>query len=292
MEQRQAFTALVVVQVMYGLLPAAGKTVFADLDPLAMTSVRVLGAAAVFLVLHLARQGPWPARDRWPGITVLALFGIVINMGLFAIGLQWTHPVNATLIITIIPVATYLIAVLMGRETIGPRRLAGILLAMSGALYLIGLSGFEADRQTMIGDILIFTNALSFSLYLVLSKPLAEEYGARNLTTWMFLPASLLFLVVAAMVGTWPQLDAARGATLGWMTFIIAGPTVAAYLLNNAAIRRATSSTVAVFIYLHTPISALAAWAILDTLPSWRVLPAAILILAGVGIVTRLSERR
>ena len=291
MDVRRAFGALVIVQVLYALLPAAGKTVFLDMDPVAMTSLRVLGAASVYVALHIAAGRPWPRRAEWTGVGLLAVLGIVVNMLLFAIGLQWTHPVNATLIITIIPVATYLTAVVLGRETIGPRRLGGILLALSGAVYLIGLSGFEADRQSMVGDILTFVNAVSFSVYLVFSKSWAERHGAHALTAWLFVAASILFLPLAILTGAPDQLATARPATWGWMAFIVLGPTVGAYLLNNEAIRHVTSSTVAVFIYLQTPVSALAAWLILDTLPSPRIIPAALLILAGVGIVARFRDQ-
>lgn len=291
MERREAFAALVVVQVLYGLLPAAGKSVFADVTPLAMTSMRVLGAAALFVAYHIARGGAWPRPALWPRIGSLAFFGIVVNMTLFAIGLQWTHPVNATLIIMIIPVATYLIAVLMGQESIGPRRLAGILLAMTGAVSLIGLSGATAGGTTLLGDVLILINALSFSLYLVLSRPMAKEHGAQALTVWMFVAASVIFVPIAIFLDSLGQAAAAPGEVHTWLVFIVLGPTVGAYLLNTAAIRRVSSSTVAVFIYLQTPISALAAWLILADLPSWRILPSAALILAGVYVVARFSER-
>lgn len=283
--------ALVVVQILYGLLPVAGKSVFPEVAPLAMTSLRVVGAASLFVAYHVLRGGDWPAWALWPRIGALAFFGIIVNMGLFAIGLQWTHPVNATLIIMIIPVATYLIAVLMGKESIGPRRLTGILLAMAGAVYLIGLSGATADRQTMLGDVLILINALSFSLYLVISRPLAKEHGARALTVWMFVAASVLFVPIAWSLDTVGQIRMASTPIQWWLVFIVMGPTVGAYLLNTAAIRKVSSSTVAVFIYLQTPISALAAWLILADLPSWRILPSAALILAGVYVVARFSER-
>lgn len=284
---RHAFTALVAVQVFYGLLPSAGKTVFAELDPLAMTSVRVLGAAFLLAWLHVLRRGAWPAWGLWPGIGKLALFGIVLNMGLFALGLQWTHPVNATLLITTIPVFTYLIAVLTGREGLGPRRMAGILLALSGAVYLVGLSGFQASARTALGDVLVLTNALSFSYFLVISKRWAQEHDVLSLNVWMFTAAAVVFVPVALLTGTAGQTVAAAPATLAWLCFIILGPTVGAYILNATALRHVPSSTVAAFIYLQPPVSALGAWLVLREALDWRIGPAALLILAGVWLVAR-----
>lgn len=288
---RQAYIALLAVQVFYGLLPAAGKTVFADLDPLAMTSLRITGAAFLLLWLHVLRRRAWPARNQWWGITVLAFFGIMVNMGFFALGLERTHPVNATLLITTIPVFTYLLAVLTGREGIGPRRLAGILLALSGAAYLVGLSGFEADASTALGDVLVLINALSFSWFLVLSKRWSQENDALDLSTWMFVPAAIVFLPIAFATGLVPQFAVASSATWGWMAFIILAPTVGAYVLNATALKHVPSSTVAVFIYLQPPISALGAWLILAELPDVRIIPAAALILAGVWLVARRRPR-
>lgn len=289
---RTAYAALVAVQVFYGLLPAAGKTVFSDLDPLGMTSLRVLGGGAVLLTIHVARRGPWPASRDWPQLAKLALFGIVLNMGFFSLGLLRTHPVNATLLITSIPVFTYVIAVITGREGIGPRRLAGILLALTGAVYLIGLSGFEADASTALGDVLVLINALSFSLFLVLSKSWSEEHDSLALSAWLFVPASLVFIPVAILVDAPGQIGSAGTATWVWMAFIILGPTAAVYFLNATALRHVPSSTVGVFIYLQPPISAVAAWLVLAEAPSWKILPAAVLILAGVTVVARRRRGR
>lgn len=284
---KHAYTALVAVQVLYGLLPAAGKTVFSELDPLAMTSIRVLGATFLLAWVHVLGKGAWPAWRLWPGIGRLAFFGIVVNMGLFSLGLQWTHPVNATLLITTIPVFTYLIAVVTGREGVGPRRLAGILLALSGAVYLIGLSGLEASPQNALGDVLVLINALSFSYFLVISKRWAEEHDILSLNVWMFVAASVVFVPIAVLTGTPGQAVLASPSTLAWMAFIILGPTVGAYILNATALRQVPSSTVAVFIYLQPPVSAVAAWVVLRESLDWRIGPAALLILAGVWLVAR-----
>ncbi len=289
---RQALAALVAVQVLYGMLPAAGKTVFRDLDPLAMTWVRITGATLVIVLIHTWRKGAWPSAGMWPGVIRLSVFGVIINMGLFALGLQRTHPVNATLLITTIPIFTYLIAVVMGREGIGPRRLMGILLALSGAVYLIGLSGFKASLATAVGDILVLLNALSFSIFLVISKRWTEEHDPFDVTAWILVVAALAFLPIGLLVDGWGQLDASSGATLGWMAFVILGPTVAAYWLNATALRRVPSSTVAVFIYLQPPISALAAWLVLSVPPGWGIVPAAVLILAGVTMVSLYRDQR
>jgi drug/metabolite transporter (DMT)-like permease len=284
---QRPFIALIAVQVLYALLPAAGKTIFVDLEPLSMTAARILGGTFVLMWIHVARGGRWPLRSQWPGITKLAFFGIIVNMSLFAIGLRYTHPLNATLLITTIPVFTYIIALITRQEGIGPRRLAGILLAFSGAMYLIGLSGFDASIETAIGDTLVLINALSFSIFLVLAKPWMQRNDVMSLNVWMFVAAAIMILPVFAFVDVGQQFAAASNATLGWIAFVILGPTVGAYALNATALRQMPSSTVAVFIFLQPPVSAVAAWLILDILPSWKIFPAAVLILAGVTLVAR-----
>ncbi len=284
---RNAYIALITVQVVFGLLPAAGKTLFTHMDPLAMTSIRIIGAAFVLLWIHAIRGAPWPQARQWPGIAILATFGLIVNMGLFAMGLERTHPLNATLLITTIPVFTYIIAVVTGRETIGPRRLAGILLALSGAVYLVGLSGYEASLDSALGDIMVLLNALSFSYFLVISKRWSQENDVLALSTWMFVVAAAVFIPVLVLRGAIFQLADGGLSGVGWMGFVIVGPTLMAYVLNATALRHVPSSTVAVFIYLQPPVSAIASWFVLGLLPSWKIVPAAALILAGVTIVAR-----
>ncbi len=279
--------ALLTVQVLFGLLPVATKWVLPHLDPLPLTALRIGAAALIMLYLH-----PFVVRDAvpWreaPRVFVLGLLGIAANQALFVVGLARTTAINATLIITTIPVFTYVVALLLGKENLGPRRAAGIILAFGGVLYLLGMSRFQAGASSAIGDLLVALNCLSFSVFLVLARPMAQRYEAMSLTTGYFLAGALILVPLGWSSGLPEQSAAMPGAAWLVMAFIVIGPTVAAYALNNTALRTVPASTVAVFIYLQPIIATLTAAWLLDEEVSWRLLPAAALVFSGLWLVTR-----
>jgi drug/metabolite transporter (DMT)-like permease len=66
--------------------------------------------------------------------------------------------------------------------------------------------------------------------------------------------------------------------------FIILLPTIGAYWLNIFALKRVESSLVSVFVYMQPVITALIAIPVLHEHVSPRLIPAAGLIFAGVGV--------
>ena len=109
---RRAIGALLVVQLLFGLFPVAAKKVFPYLDPMPILALRVGGAAVCLVAASLLLvRDPIPMRQLGWRVTGLAFLGVILNMGLFMVGLQHTTPTEAVLVITSIPVFTYAIAV-------------------------------------------------------------------------------------------------------------------------------------------------------------------------------------
>jgi drug/metabolite transporter (DMT)-like permease len=71
-----------------------------------------------------------------------------------------------------------------------------------------------------------------------------------------------------------------------WLAFIIAGPTLGAYILNTWALARAQASQVAIYVYLQPVMTALMAWPLLHERPAARTWIAAGVIYAGIYIAT------
>ena len=277
--------ALLAVQLLFGLFPVAAKRVLPFLDPWSLLAVRVAGAAFCLLALHLVLvRNPIPIRAMFPKVAGLALLGVVLNMGLFIVGLGMTTATEAVLVITTIPVFTYGIAVALGRETLGQRRLLGILLAVAGVVVLIG---FHPDPAHALGNLLVMANALSYAAYLVLARPTLQQYDALSLTTWVFLLGSLVFLPLGLASGLRGKLAALPPAEVGWLVFIILGASVLTYVLNNLMLRHVHASTVAAFTYVQPIFTAIASYLVLDEALPARILPAAALVFTGVWLVAR-----
>jgi drug/metabolite transporter (DMT)-like permease len=274
--------------VLFGLFPVAAKKAFEDLGSFPVLALRLGGAAFFLMALHLVlvRDGAIPIRREWRRVLLLSLLGVVLNMGLFIVGLRYTTAVNAVVVITTIPVFTYALAVLTGKERMGPHRAAGIGIALLGVLYLLGTS-YQASPRHALGDLLVMLNALCYAGFLVLARPVIQRYDPLSLTTWMFLVGAVVFVPIGLAFGLRGELGAASQETLAWMLYIVVGPSVLAYLLNARVLRHVPSSTVAIFTYVQPLFTALAAYLVLGTPLDWKVVPAAALVFSGVWLVAR-----
>lgn len=291
--ERRLLAALVAVQVLFGGLAVAGKLVLPYVPPLALALLRLGFAAAVLMALErvVVRSPLPPPRDlaRFAGY---ALLGVVLNQGLFLVGLQGTTATNAVLLVATIPAFTLLVAVLLGHEKAQPWKVAGLAVSFTGVVLLVVGSGLDLGVHTLVGNLLIVANALSYSVYLVLSRPTLARYDPLTLLAWVFVFGFLEMALVALpsfRAIAWGALPADAWLALG---YTLLGATVLTYGLNNWVLRHASASRVASFVYLQPLFGALFAWLLLGERLTPKVLVAGLLILAGVAVANRARPSR
>lgn len=280
------------MQVLFATHYIAAKLVLREIPPRSWASIRVGGAALVLLAIVAATRSRLP---RGPGLgrrfALFALLGVVINQVCFIEGLKRTTVVNSSLINCTIPVLTLLFALLAGRESADGRRLAALALALTGVLVLLRVETFEFAHPLLAGDLLSLANATSFAAFLVVSKPTLEKVASLPATALLFLLGAPVIGLLASpeIARATPALPSATVLALG--AYIIAGPTVLAYLLNSWALRRAPSSLVALFIYLQPILAALLSVLLLGEEVTVRQGVAFALVAAGVALGVRSSGR-
>jgi drug/metabolite transporter (DMT)-like permease len=281
-------TALLTVQVLFGFHYIGAKIVLAYLPPMAWAAIRALTAAAVLVPLAVLRKRRWPVDPRdHARLAFYAIFGVAINQSFFVLGLSRTVPSHSALINTSIPVATLLFAILAGRERPTRWKVGGIALSLAGVLYLLGHSGASLGGGILAGDLLTLVNALSYSLFLVISKPILEKYRS-DVVTAMLLFYGSLYIGVAGLWQVHPAALAAMPARAWWWgLFVILFPTIGAYLLNAYALKRVESSMVALFIYVQPLIAASLAFVMLGDRITVHLVGAAALIFLGVYLAVK-----
>ena len=291
-QRSRAYLALFGAQLAFGLFPVFGQVAFqpGGLAPLAVGAWRLAGGAAVLgaLAALVHRRATIPSRAHLARFVVAAFLGVAINQGLFLVGLSHSTPLNATLVMCLIPVFTFVIAALVGQEYFSAVRLAGVLLALAGTLPLLFDDGLHSLGRYGFGNLLMVANALCYSAYLIVSKPLARRYPPLVVITWAYV-FSLPFVPAFAWGET--LLPTAGHPAVWWsLAYIIAFPTVIAYLLNMYALARVPASTTAVFIYAQPLIAAMASWLAFGEVPSAGMLLATACLFGGIWLVTRRAE--
>jgi drug/metabolite transporter (DMT)-like permease len=242
--------------------------------------IRMLGGALFFQAIVRVRgpQGAPISRADHARLAGLSIIGVAANQTLFLMGLRWTTPFSVSLLGATIPVFAAGLAVIFGKEKLSWRTVAGLALALLGVLSLIGNGSL--DR----GAILVALNSLSYAAYVVLSRDVVVRVGALRTVAWLFTYGALLFapLGLLPMVAQLPALT-----PRGWLftAYILAMPTIVAYWLNAWALARSSATLVTIYIYIQPLFAAVLAWAQLGHGISQRAWLAAVLILAGLGIV-------
>ncbi len=278
---------LIAVQVAFATLSVVGRVVLRDVPPMAFAMLRLVGAGLAFALVSPRTFLPsaMTTRDRL-GIAGCAALGIWGNQALFLSGLARTTATNATVLVATIPVFTAIASRILGRAVVSARAFGGIAIAFAGIVYLVGFDAIDLGGVHLVGDLLVMANAIAYSFYLVLVRDYTARYGGLPVVTWGFFCGALYSLPLGV-----PQLLAAASAvpstTWMWVAYAVAIPTIFTYLANAWALRFASSSTVAIWIFIQPTIAALLAWRYLEEEPSARLLIAALLVIAGITIVTR-----
>jgi drug/metabolite transporter (DMT)-like permease len=283
--------ALVLVQVMFASLAVVGRVVLPAVPAGVLVSFRIFGAAIALLLLLVARRGPWIRDPRvLARIAVAGLFGVTANQSLFLLGLQHTTAVNATILVTTVPVFTVLGSLLLGLERPSAPKLSGIALAALGAVYLVDPLRLSLGPGEALGNLLILLGMLCYAAYFLVSKPIVARHDPVAVSAYvmLFAAAGVLPFGVPALAGA--QLHGIGAATWWLVGYVVVFPTILTYFLNLWALKRASSNTVATFIYLQPLFAALASPWVLGESISRRTIVSGMVIFTGLALVI-LAER-
>lgn len=217
-----------------------------------------------------------------------ALFGIAINQLMFIKGLSLTYSIHAALLLLITPILIVIIAAWILKERLGLLKITGLALGISGALVLV-LAKDNAGNgaNVLLGDLFIIINAISYTVYFIIVKPLMLKYNAVVVLRWIFTTGLILVLPFGWKEFTqipWQQYGALDFTSMG---LIVITGTFLAYLFNLYGIKTLGASVAGFYIYTQPVFAALIAMLFLhEQLALYKII-AAILIFSGVYLANR-----
>ncbi|MAY22696.1 MAG: EamA family transporter [Flavobacteriaceae bacterium] len=285
-----ALLAATAASTIYGINHTIAKGLMPEvIGPFGFILLRVSGAALLFWVIgFFLPSEKIDKRDLWR-MLACALFGMVLNMNMFFKGLELSTPINSSVVITLSPVLLLVLSAFLLKERMTLLKILGIAIGLTGALILILFGAQEQPNAPNIplGNALFIVNAASYSLYLILVKPLVLKYQSITLMKIFFLFAVAMNIPIGfsqLSEVAWTSLQAPE---IWQMVYVVVGTTFFTYLLNIYALKQLSPSTIGAFIYLQPVIAVL--FAILvgaDSLTPIRIV-AAILIFGGVYLSSR-----
>lgn len=287
----QAHSAVILANVIFGLGVPVTKLLLDEwVSPMGYMFTRCLGAAVIFWLISLFMPKEPVQRKDLLIIMLGGLLGFVVSQTLTAWALVYTTPVYFSLIATLTPVATMLMAAVFLKETLNGKKTIGVLIGIAGALLMVFM-GWQGGSGTndVLGIFLTILSLLTWVIYLLITRNISQKYSAVTQMKWIFLISTIAVLPFAAPEWGQQKLFSAAWAWTGVaeMAFIVLFATVMGYFAIPFAMRYLPATTVSIYTNLQPVVASLVAIYIGQDVLTWDKPVAGILVLLSAYIITR-----
>jgi drug/metabolite transporter (DMT)-like permease len=239
-----------------------------------------LGLAAYSLLRPAARIR-LPARRHLPGLLGLGVAGITVYHVALNAGERTVTAGTASLIVSLSPVFTALIAALALGERLGALGWAGVLTGFAGAA-LVSLSEGNGV-QINSGAVLVLVAAVSQAVYFVMLKPYLLRYRPLEVTSYAIWLGTLCLLPFGRELVMGLRSASAEATGAGLYLGVL--PGAVAYLAWAYVLSRLPAGRAASALYLVSLLAIVIAWLVLGEQPKLGLLLGGGIVLLGVALV-------
>lgn len=287
-----------VTATCWATLPVALKLTLEQVDAITLTWFRFLVAAGVMGAWLAARGGFTAFRPLGPkhwAMLVIAGLMLLGNYVFYLLGVQYTTPANAQLIIQLAPLLMALGGILVFKERFAAAQWLGLLLIATGLGLFFGEQHASHGGDYALGAGLVVLAAVVWAVYALLQKQLLVRLSSPAILGAIYALAALLLWPFASP-SVLLELDSLHAVLLGYCAL----NTLVAYGAFAEALAHWEASRVSA-ILATTPILCVGAVAAVHA--AWPALIAperlgamgwagALLVLGGSAAASLLSARK
>jgi drug/metabolite transporter (DMT)-like permease len=289
-----ALIALSITALIYGVTFTIAKEVMPlYIKPYGFILLRVSGATAIFWFLGLFVKAKKIEKSDYKNIFFAAFFGVGLNMLTFFKGLSLTTPISASVMMVTSPILVLIFSSILLKEKLIAKKIIGVVIGLIGAVILIvyGNNSDGSASNRVLGNVLVFINAASYGLYLVIVKKLVVKYNPIVFVKWLYL-FGLLFVTPFGLEELvevqWHVMPTSIYLKAG---FVVLFTTCVTYVFNLFALTKLKPTTVSVFIYLQPVIASIYALIVGSDSLNMIKISATLLIFFGVYLVTKQADK-
>lgn len=275
------------------------KLAYAEgIDPETLLALRLAFSLPFYLVIGaIAVLGMRRRGEALPSLKILAQSACVGALGYWFssyadfLGLQYISASFARLILFTYPLFVVLFGALLFGQPIRLRALWAFAIAYSGIAMIFAQNFSTAGSDVARGATLVGAAAMSFALYLLMTRRLLDHIGSALFTCVAMISASVVAIGQFALVRPLDALIVSPHMfTLALMIAI--GATVLPTFLMNAALKRISAQANSM-ISTVSPVATMAlAFLFLGEAASLTELVGACLVVGGIGWFTLSDSRR
>lgn len=193
----------VATALFWATLPVALKVALERVDALTLTWFRFL-FATLALGAFMGLRGQFGQLRGLPTrawvLLLIAIFGLIGNYLGYLLGLKYTTPANAQLLIQLAPLLMAAGGVIVFKESLRPAQWAGYLAVAAGMLLFFVEQHGRAEQPTTyaFGGWLIVGGAATWAAYALAQKQLLQRLDSQAILWVVYVAAALLLLPLAS----------------------------------------------------------------------------------------------
>ncbi|MCL1889569.1 MAG: DMT family transporter [Desulfovibrionaceae bacterium] len=200
--RRKAIALLLLIVFFWGTTWVAMGALVREITPVWLAAFRyIIALAAVILVQGASGNLTLPRKGDTPIILVVAIFSLTLCSITMATGLQFVPPGRSVVLgythsLWVAPGAWLFL-----REELPPRRLAGVILGISGIITLCDPPAIiHGQGFNPLGYAMLLLNALSFSVAILYTRRHVWVSSPFQVLFWQFLLAAALLSLLALLI--------------------------------------------------------------------------------------------
>lgn len=257
--------------------------------PFGLNLVRVAVSSILLWILFFIKPTKVVIRKEDIGRFLLcALLGITVNQLLFVKGLSLTYSIHASLLMLTTPILITIMAAWLLKEKLNFFKITGLALGIGGAIILISSRENSGNaNDVLLGDILVILNAIAYTFYFILVKPLMNRYNPVAIIRIIFTIG--FFMMLPFCWQEYREINFSTFTAQAWLAIsvITLTGTFLAYLFNIYGIKILGASMAGAYIYSQPFFAAAIAMIFLNEGFTWMKVLAAACIFLGVYLTNK-----
>jgi drug/metabolite transporter (DMT)-like permease len=254
-----------------------------NFGPVPLSAIRSTVAALVLTPIVLAR-GELPVFKRyWPHLFVIGLISTALPFALFALATEYTSAGFASILNSLTPIFSALVAWLWLKEQLTPAMVIGILLGFAGVLVMV------LDRDTISSGFVLLPvlAGLAGSLLYGMTGNYSRRFAAGVPVSVIAAGSQVFSMLTLLPLALW-QWPAAPIPASGWGYALVLGVlcTAVAHLMYFNLLGKVGVARTVVVTYLIPVFAMLWGFLILGEGVTLKMLAGAACILSGIGLTT------
>ncbi len=286
--QLLTYFSLVLTMLFWGGTFIAGRALAGAMAPASSAFIRFAIATLALLFITIIHEGKmtWPPRQKWLPLIFLGLTGVFSYNVCFFTGLQYITAGRAALIIALNPLAISLAAFFFMREPLNYKQFIGILLSLTGAIFVIsnGHPGEIMSGSFGKGEIALLGCVLSWVAYSLIGGTVLTVLSPLVSVFYSSLIGTILLFPLALQKGLIHNLVALTSTDFICLFYLGLFGTALGFSMYYRAIKQIGATRSGVFINLVPLFAILLSWFILSETIKGIVIVGGVILLCGVSI--------